>query len=373
MCALLACIGLICAVVEYDIERWGRTEGGLAVVVATGNGSALLLIWALGVRLQRELRWEQATCVASQYATFWSAGKHWRFLLETLVNLPHPIWWLRHQSFESQVDMLAVTVHYSFNSLLSIWTMARLYLLVRLVCAMSVFRTSRAQRVCQVQGTQADNWFAARGLMAAYPASVLIVLLFGSAVVAGWMLYIFESPLSPYTNIDYSYKNTLWLVLISMTTVGYGDFYPCTTPGRIVVILACIWGVIILSLIVLALTTQLEPTTAQATSYSLLERLQFQQQLVSVAASFISAAGRCCHIAKTDPGNQPKLQKQQINLREKINAFQRMRIQRRVLYGVDTFPEAMERELAKLEQGSAEALKSAAALKSLVEELGSLC
>lgn len=372
LCALLGCVGLVCAVLAYDLERT-HTEEVLAVVVGTGNASTLLLLWSVAVRLGRELRWEQATCVTSQHATFWSAGKHWRFLVETSLNLPHPLWWLKGQSFESYVEMLGISVHYSYNSMLSIWTMLRLYHLFRLVCSASAYRSCRAQRVCQVQGAQAGSWFAARGLMATYPGVVLIVLLFGGACVAGWMLYIFESPLSAYTTIDYSFQNTLWLVLISMTTVGYGDLYPSSTPGRIVVIIACIWGVIILSLVVLALTTQLEPTAAQATSYSLLQRLEFHRNLATAAGSFIATAGKCCHIAKTRSDDLQGLRKHQVALREKINAFQRMRIQRRVLYGVDKFPETLEKELTELEEGSVQSLASVAALKAMVEDIVSLC
>ena len=39
-----------------------------------------------------------------------------------------------------------------------------------------------------------------------------------------------------------------------MTTIGYGDYYPTTHAGRLTCIIACIWGVFIVSLCVVALT-----------------------------------------------------------------------------------------------------------------------
>jgi len=44
------------------------------------------------------------------------------------------------------------------------------------------------------------------------------------------------------------------MVIVAMTTIGYGDYYPTTHLGRITTIVACIWGVFLLSLFVVALT-----------------------------------------------------------------------------------------------------------------------
>jgi hypothetical protein len=37
-----------------------------------------------------------------------------------------------------------------------------------------------------------------------------------------------------------------------MTTVGFGDIYPGTTFGRIVILLAAIWGAFLISLLILS-------------------------------------------------------------------------------------------------------------------------
>ena len=49
------------------------------------------------------------------------------------------------------------------------------------------------------------------------------------------------------------------------TKVGYGDIYPRTHFGRLVILIACIWGVFILSLFVVTLnnTTQLSKEEAK--------------------------------------------------------------------------------------------------------------
>lgn len=59
-------------------------------------------------------------------------------------------------------------------------------------------------------------------------------------------------------------ENSMWVVILTMTTVGYGDFYPRTIAGRIVAFLVCVWGVYIVSLTVYALNNILTPTKLES-------------------------------------------------------------------------------------------------------------
>ena len=46
-----------------------------------------------------------------------------------------------------------------------------------------------------------------------------------------------------------------------MATVGYGDYYPKTVPGRTVIIVAAIFGVVLMSILILALNNSLDCKT----------------------------------------------------------------------------------------------------------------
>ena len=58
--------------------------------------------------------------------------------------------------------------------------------------------------------------------------------------------------------IDFNYfENSIWTVIITMTTVGYGDFFPRTIFGRSLDILIAIWGIFIISMMVVVLSSTL--------------------------------------------------------------------------------------------------------------------
>ncbi len=75
----------------------------------------------------------------------------------------------------------------------------------------------------------------------------------------GYCLRIFERPLAKQSNQDFNLmSNTIWNVLVTMTTVGYGDYFPKTNMGRIIGLIIAFWGVFIVSLFVVSLSNMFE-------------------------------------------------------------------------------------------------------------------
>lgn len=59
----------------------------------------------------------------------------------------------------------------------------------------------------------------------------------------------------------------MWCTIITMATVGYGDFYPETHIGRTIAIFSCIWGNLLISLMVVSLTISTEFNPSQRKAY----------------------------------------------------------------------------------------------------------
>ena len=76
--------------------------------------------------------------------------------------------------------------------------------------------------------------------------------------------------------------------MITMMTVGFGDYYPRTHLGRAICIVACFWGVIIVSMMVVTLTNATTLSQKETRAYGILYRLHLKTQIENEAAKVIT-------------------------------------------------------------------------------------
>lgn len=83
-----------------------------------------------------------------------------------------------------------------------------------------------------------------------YSIALCLTNIFMSLLLFGLMFRIFERPIQ--SGLD-SIETSLWLSLVTLTTVGYGDYKPVTLFGRLVSIILIIWGSFSTSLMVVVI------------------------------------------------------------------------------------------------------------------------
>lgn len=94
---------------------------------------------------------------------------------------------------------------------------------------------TRAQRVCQMNGGNATYMFAIKSVMKDQPYMIMANNLMLSMFYFGYLMRLFDQDLSEISEHNFNdINNPVWMSIVTMTTVGYGDFFPKSTPSRII-------------------------------------------------------------------------------------------------------------------------------------------
>jgi hypothetical protein len=113
--------------------------------------------------------------------------------------------------------------------------------------------------------------FPFKAKMESSPLIINIFLFLLALIVFSYNLRIFERYFDTVNDYNLSnYLNNLWCVFITMTTVGYGDISPSSFFGRINIIISCMFGVFLVGLMVVSVTSYLNIEGIDSNIYQIL-------------------------------------------------------------------------------------------------------
>ena len=117
-----------------------------------------------------------------------------------------------------------------------------------------------SKQICQTRfGFKPNKLFPLKIELVEHPTLMTLVLFSVSIFIFSFIVRIFEMPYQindqVKSNSFRDFESAVWMIIITITTVGYGDIYPQTRGGRIVCILTAFWGTFIVSLMVLVVTS----------------------------------------------------------------------------------------------------------------------
>lgn len=314
--------------------------------------STVCIYIALVVRYILVLHLFKARGFYSPFDTLGNTGLYKYLIVEIVINsiTPFPFIWDEYYT-ESYSDY-STKVQYRINDIfLLIMCLFRTYLIIRAALTWSHFMDTRSQRVCTMSGTNADFMFSVKSLMKKKPYSVLLSSLVLSVALFGFLLRIFERPLSQASGQDFnSINNAFWVTLITMTTVGYGDFYPKSNIGRLIGILIAFWGVAFVSLFVVTLTNLLLFENGEEKSFILLQRLKSKDALKKQAVNVMCAAYRQKITKREHPDDVKKNIKAVRNFRGYLLRFQAISRSIRGNYETESDADRIKRDLEDLRE-----------------------
>lgn len=184
--------------------------------------------------------------------------------------------------------------YYHLNDIFTlILTLKCVYLITIIVCQ-STYGSTRGYRVCGMFGCRADTRFILKCLLRDSPLFYIFATLVLGIFIFGWISMICEAPVDR-LNLDYqesTFNNSCWKTICTMSSVGYGDIYPKTLAGRLNAFAEIIFGVVIISLLVVTLNNSMVMSSAECNSYTVMKRLEIREMIKETAVKILVTINR---------------------------------------------------------------------------------
>lgn len=158
------------------------------------------------------------------------------------------------------------------------------------------YGNNRADRLARFFGIEADTFFVLRACMRRYPLLFVVFLEAFGVIFFGVIVRIAETNYVQHIGFDivteaeayaeefnnrilfFNYFNVFWNMIITMTTIGYGDYYTRSTLARFVIIITGFYGILVTSLLVVAFTNLLEMESSEDDAFNIIKSIIVQKQ-----------------------------------------------------------------------------------------------
>lgn len=144
---------------------------------------------------------------------------------------------------------------------------------------------------------------AVRGRIVIYTAATAVLLVYAASLAV-----LQAERFDPSAHIK-NFGDALWWSITTITTVGYGDFYPVTTQGRVVAVLLMIGGISLIGLITATVAAWIvhrvaeEDTTTQAATAAQIDELR--TQIAQLTTLITATAGNPLVVAGGNATHHP--------------------------------------------------------------------
>ena len=227
--------------------------------------------------------------------------QRWKFLLEVVICILHvpPF-----STGESSLPSLDNIIVYRYEVLGCLANLLRIYLLWRPFQRWMISDIPNRNKIAGISGIQFGSLFVIKRMVNSWNSVAYVALAwFVSVIFFGYLLRITEitscrlafsenaACLLPSSRTwviygnefektnDFMAWNGMWLVFVTMSTVGYGDTVPTTHLGRLVCALATLVGIGLASLITAALANMMKFNSYEEAALAVVRREQSRIKL----------------------------------------------------------------------------------------------
>ena len=211
--------------------------------------------------------------------------------IEFFFAIIHPNILFKNSYFTTKTSWNLVEVTYNVNDILLVIHLCRVFYIFKLMIMFSNHYGARADRVNKMIGRHLSMFFSFRSLLISQTALVLIVLTTILVIVLAYQLRIIEGQSGLINQkIDYSnFLDCVWNILVTMTTVGYGDYYPKSVLGRVIGSVIALLGSFVVAMIVSFFEKLTFLDDKEQISYHFIQRLKCKDKVNLASMEYVAS------------------------------------------------------------------------------------
>jgi hypothetical protein len=279
---------------NLDINLIPNTGNDVQIFRAITSVTTLILLGFIVIHYKTRLNFLKFKQRVEHTATLVSTNLIWGLIFEFLICLIH--------SPPKLLDEVMVTImttgsnpeaiKVELDLIICCIVPLRVYLLFRYYAFYSSWADDRAEKICNECNATGGVAFAVKAELKERPYKAIGVLMVLSILIFGYALRNIEAAfmknVDPKKFQDWRYIwNGWWCIVITILTVGYGDYYPQTHFGRAIAVVACLWGTFLISLMVVSLTNSVDFTPQEEKAYDEIKKDDMYFTLRSKALNMI--------------------------------------------------------------------------------------
>jgi len=205
----------------------------------------------------------------------------------------------------------------------------RSYHILKIIAVHSRFNRYNCQKICLENNTVGDSLFALKAEFKSHPLFILSIILVISIFVFGYsvrtveLFYMFGQTVNKAQDWMYFWSG-FWCVIVTMSTVGYGDLYPVSILGRAIIILACLWGILLITMIITAVAVSIEFNPQERGAYENIKSATFDVERSVIGTVLIQNIYRYKKLIERGKNNY-YVNRSLSYIRQKSNLFCKMK------------------------------------------------
>ncbi|KAI6216348.1 CaMBD domain-containing protein [Aphelenchoides fujianensis] len=234
--------------------------------------------------------------------------------------------------FRPQQKLESVSI--PLDVMMSIPMYLRAYLLCRFMVLHSrqfQFKDAATRSIAALNRISMDFRFVIKTMMSDHPLTVLVVFTVSYWVCMSWMFTQCErynQNLPP----QHYYMNSLWFIMVTFMSIGYGDLVPATHCGRALAITTGIVGAGVSSALIAVISRKLELSRAEKQVNNFISDSKLTHQRKNAAASVLQHTWFIHRYQQTpNKGDDLRLRQHQRKFLNAINEFRRIKWDQRKL------------------------------------------